>query len=211
MYLIYALKNKCNPKIYVGQTKHTLKQRWSYGNGYKDCTLIERAINKYGADNFYYEVITVCETQAVADYWEEFFINKFDARNTDVGYNVAIGGASGFTGLKHSEETRQKISVAKTGHCEANSGSFQTGSIPWHAGKIGVYSDEALSAMSNARKGKPPANKGVPRSKETKLKLSVANKGKKQTEETKKKRSESMKRTLRDKKLKSTILEDKDT
>jgi hypothetical protein len=141
---------------------------------------------------------------------EEFFINKFDARNTDVGYNVAIGGASGFTGLKHSEETKQKISVAKTGHCEANVGSFQNGSVPWHAGKTNVYSEEALQKMSNARKGKPPANKGVPRSEETKLKLSVANKGKKQTEETKNKRSESMKRTLQEKKLRSIILEDKD-
>ena len=47
--------------------------------------------------------------------------------------------------------------------------------------------------MSEALKGKPSWNKGIPHTEESKLKISVANKGKKRSEEVKRKLSESHK------------------
>ena len=61
-------------------------------------------------------------------------------------------------------------------------------------GRGGVPSEETRRKLSEANKGKPAHNKGVPMSEEQKRKLSEINKGKHHTEETKKKMSESAKR-----------------
>jgi predicted GIY-YIG superfamily endonuclease len=47
-YTIYMHKNKINGKIYIGQTRTSVNDRWQDGKGYKGCTLFDRAINKYG-------------------------------------------------------------------------------------------------------------------------------------------------------------------
>lgn len=68
MIIIYNLKNKINDKSYIGQTSRPLKQRWARGEGYKACLRIGYAIQKYGKDNFYYDVLLVCHTQEIANY-----------------------------------------------------------------------------------------------------------------------------------------------
>ena len=87
-------------------------------------------------------------------------------------------------GKKRTNETKQRISVAKKG-C-----------IPWNKGKTGVYSEETKKKWSKIRKGKSTWNKGIPCSDEVKHKISDANKGKKKpcTEEHKKKQSEASKK-----------------
>ena len=55
-YTIYCHLNKINNKRYIGQTKQSVYKRWGKnGSEYtRKCpdTLIARAINKYGWDNF---------------------------------------------------------------------------------------------------------------------------------------------------------------
>lgn len=46
------------------------------------------------------------------------------------------------------------------------------GRIPWNKGKTGVYSQQSLQKMSDAKKGKPSGRKGQPVSEVTKRKLS---------------------------------------
>ena len=89
--------------------------------------------------------------------------------------NMTFGG-EGVSGIKHSEETKRKISEALKG--ENN---------PMH-GKKGMYhlSEEAKLKLSEAHKGKKL-------SEEHKLKISKARKGTKRSEETKRKMSEAMK------------------
>lgn len=105
--VIYLLKNVINSKVYVGQTWRPLSKRFS--EGYRHSHHIKSAINKYGKDNFYYVVLTVCHTQQIADYWEKYFIVKYDSINN--GYNLREGGSNG----KLSEETKRKISKAQSG------------------------------------------------------------------------------------------------
>ena len=76
-----------------------------------------------------------------------------------------------------SDEWHENLSNAIKNQ-EENSGRFQKGSNPWHKGKTGVYSEEALEKMSKAKKGKPSPRKGVKLSKETKEKLSNSHKNK---------------------------------
>lgn len=113
MIIIYRLLNTINNKGYVGQTSRSLKDRWDSGHGYLGCTYINNAINKYGSINFYYDILMVIENddQIVADYWEEYYINIFDYRNMNRGYNLREGGAGGHL----ADETKQKISSAKIG------------------------------------------------------------------------------------------------
>ena len=56
---------------------------------------------------------------------------------------------------------------------------------PWNKGKTGVYAEEALKKMSDAHKRKIPWNKGIPRSDETKQKISKTKRGTKVSEKTK--------------------------
>ena len=42
-----------NGKLYIGQTKVSLNKRFKYGEGYKGCPLIYKAIKKY-SKLFYY-------------------------------------------------------------------------------------------------------------------------------------------------------------
>lgn len=90
---IYIIRNTINSKVYIGQTKTTIEQRWQehlrhakYGD-----QVINRAMRKYGIDKFYIETLEIC-TLDVLDYREVFYIDLYDSTNKLKGYNVSIGG-----------------------------------------------------------------------------------------------------------------------
>lgn len=90
---IYKITNKLNNKIYIGQSVN-IKRRWQehiYDN--RKNSLIHLAIQKYGKDNFDFEVIELCE-QKELDTKEQYWINYY--QSFDKGYNLTRGGNSGF-------------------------------------------------------------------------------------------------------------------
>lgn len=104
---IYLLTNIVNGKIYIGQTWLPLHIRMGKeGSNYKNSLYLYGAIQKHGADKFQYEILVQCRDQESADYLEEYFINQYDSRNHQIGYNLKEGGSAG----RHSDETRKKIS-----------------------------------------------------------------------------------------------------
>jgi group I intron endonuclease len=109
--IIYLLTNSINGKVYVGQTWYALSERWRNGSGYRQCPHLQNAITKYGDQNFGYRILTVCGTNETADYWEDYFIEKYDSRNPDKGYNLRGGGSTG----KVAETTKKKLSEALSG------------------------------------------------------------------------------------------------
>lgn len=91
MKAIYKIENKINHKIYIGQSKNPQKrfeQHCSRVPQYK--SLIYDAIQKYGKENFSFEVIGWFE-----DYneKEKFYIQYYQSLVPN-GYNIAIGGKS---------------------------------------------------------------------------------------------------------------------
>lgn len=96
---IYIIKNRINDKIYIGQTVNP-KQRWAQ---YKSAVLktpnaqlITKAMNKYGIDNFWMEVIE----SSVENYNErEQYWIKFYNSITPNGYNMADGGDGSGNGI----------------------------------------------------------------------------------------------------------------
>jgi len=82
-----------NGKLYIGQTKVSLNKRFKYGEGYKGCPLIYRAIKKYGWDSITTEIIqNNISSSEEANMLEEYYINYYDSRNPTKGYNLAPGG-----------------------------------------------------------------------------------------------------------------------
>ena len=90
---IYIIKNTINSKVYIGQTRTSVEQRWKehlrhaqYGD-----QLINRAMKKYGIDKFYIETLEICSIE-VLNYREMYYIDLFDSTDKSKGYNVSIGG-----------------------------------------------------------------------------------------------------------------------
>lgn len=93
-YKVYVYTNKTNGKKYVGQTMRTLKERSGKGGcEYKNCKRFWNAINKYGWDNFYPEIIADNLTQEEADKVEIESIKKYKTCDDRYGYNIRHGGS----------------------------------------------------------------------------------------------------------------------
>ena len=69
-------------------------------------------------------------------------------------------------GIPMREETRKKLREVRKGKQYSPKTEFKKGHIPWHKGKKGIYSQEQLKRMSEARKGTPAWNKGISPTKE---------------------------------------------
>lgn len=171
--LIYKVTNLINNKIYIGQTWETLTARlMKHKSRSSNCIKLYYAMNKYGRNNFQIELITICHTQKIADYWEQYFIIKFNSIKN--GYNILFGGKTGSRkGIKHTEETKQKMSNAKRGKP-----SLLKGKVGCMKGK--KHTEEAKENMSKAKKLSPYTGKsmlGKHHSEESKRKSSISNMG----------------------------------
>lgn len=114
-YCVYMHRNIINNKVYVGQTGTAVEDRWQNGKGYKGCTLFERAINKYGWDNFEHTILEDNLTRQEVGIAENKFITLYDSTNPEKGYNISTGGESGHVGVKMSDEARKRMSKARKG------------------------------------------------------------------------------------------------
>lgn len=116
-------------RVYIGQTCRKPEYRWNNGDGYKECTLFFKAINKYGWENIKHEILYDHLDQLNANLIEEDLIYYYKSMN--MSYNLQNGGdnKSGWhktpeaiektrqvwIGRKHSEESKEKIRLAKLG------------------------------------------------------------------------------------------------
>jgi group I intron endonuclease len=163
---IYTITNKLNNKIYIGQTiQKNPRSRWrnhvyeAKHNKETQC-VVDKAIAKYGTENFEFLVIEAHSTSEELNqaeiYWIEHLRNALGKENV---YNLLDGGQNG----KHSEETRKKMSE--------NSPKYWLGkNLPddmkekiAHGNKGKVISEEAKQKSSATQKGRPSPHKGKPK------------------------------------------------
>ena len=96
---IYIIKNKFNSKVYIGQTVNPT-QRWSqYKSAAQkkpEAQLITKAMNKYGFDNFWMEILE----SGVENYdeREKYWIQYYNSLAPN-GYNLAEGGEGTGSGI----------------------------------------------------------------------------------------------------------------
>ena len=156
IYTIYKSTNKITGKSYIGFDKNwPSRKKGHQSRAKKNCNYkFYNAINKYGWDNFEWEIIYQSK-----DYdhtyktMESYFIEQYDSYKN--GYNMTKGG-DGVNGVKNAGAPK--------------------GRIPWNKGKKGLQkvTEETKQKMreSSALKGKPAHNKGIPMSDEAKAKAS---------------------------------------
>lgn len=90
-YVIYKYTSKTSGKGYIGQTKD-LKTRQKYHQlPSSGCTYFKHAIQKYGWNDFYLEIIYQNLTEQEANRLEELTIAEHHTR-TPHGYNILPGG-----------------------------------------------------------------------------------------------------------------------
>lgn len=131
MKAIYKLTNKINNKFYIGKTTQTLEKRFrehiynariwekdeQSGKPHKRKSRLYPAMNKYGYENFELSLVETLEEDADIDAVEQAWIERLDATNDKIGYNISPGGLGGplFAGHHHSLETKKKLSAISKG------------------------------------------------------------------------------------------------
>jgi len=204
MHYLYKITDNLNNKVYIGQSnKETERWRQHKYLARQDEPIqyIQRAIKKYGVENFTYEVIAMCLTQEDADWTETELIKQYDSQNKEFGYNIAPGGDHSWNaglpseqqpmyGKHHTEESRKKISESNIGkempphtdEWKQNMSKIMVGRISPMLGK--KQSDFFKQTMSKINTGNTYCL-GKKLSDETKSKISIGNLGKTLSEETK--------------------------
>lgn len=172
-----------NGKVYIGITSMKPNRRWDKGRGYNNQPLMKRAINKYGWDNVVHEILFSNLSKEEAERTEIELISIYQSNNSTFGYNIENGGnATGkmsektkrkisefnktrlgnknsFYGKHHTEETKRKISEAKTG-------------IAGHP-----HTEESRKKISESKKGANNHMYGKCHSEKTKKKMSESHRG----------------------------------
>lgn len=86
---IYKTTNLINGKFYIGQKKSNKFLHEKYlGSGVR----LQSAIKHYGENNFTVDMIDYADSKDELDRKEIYWIEKLDARNLDIAYNLSKGG-----------------------------------------------------------------------------------------------------------------------
>ncbi len=110
---IYMIMNLVNGKFYIGSS-YNINNRW---NDHKSCLRInnhpskylQRAYNKYGKDNFIYEVLENCPENNLIER-EQYWMDFHKIYLPENGYNISPT-AGKTTGYKHTQESKEKVTI----------------------------------------------------------------------------------------------------
>lgn len=138
--IIYKMTNKVNGKVYIGQTTRRLDERTKEHIRHNKM-IVDKAIQKYGIENFTVEQIDLAENINELNQKEMYWIERYDCI-TPKGYNQCYGGDN-TCGYHHKEESKQKMSIKKSQKYIGEGNPFYNK----------THSEESRKKMSEARKG----------------------------------------------------------
>lgn len=210
---IYMILNLVTEMYYIGQAinfdKRFWKHKYELNKNVHTNLHLQNAWNKYGEANFKFCILEIVYDKFQLTTREQFWLDRSKCYERNIGYNLLCNAESRL-GLKHTEETKKKLSILGKGvkrsvETRAKMSAWQVGlkhsekrkiaNSNGHKGK--VISEETKRKLSIACKGKKlteehkqillKCNTGRKMSEETKLKISIAKLGKMYSEETKQK------------------------
>jgi group I intron endonuclease len=120
---IYKITNIINNKCYIGQTKNFKKRKQGHirelNKNKHGNSLLQRSWNKYGKENFIFEIIDYCYgtyKQDILDLEYEWKI-FYNVWNRECGFNIAKrdNGGDNWTNHPNQKEWGRKISIAIKG------------------------------------------------------------------------------------------------
>lgn len=190
-YCVYMHVNKINQKKYIGLTSQAPSKRWGKnGSGYRynKQPAFNRAIEKYGWDNFEHIVLFEGLSKEDACEKEIEYIEKYKTQEPEFGYNIQAGGELGNLGIKFSDEAKKKISDAHKGKKLSEEHKKKISeSCKGH--KPGVFTEDGLRRLREFNTGKT-----IPE--ETREKISKSLTGIKRSPETLQKRKDHSSRNV---------------
>ncbi len=98
-WTVYCHVHDESGRLYVGLTRLTMMKRWNQhlqnarNKSGKGCHHFWNAIRKYGKDAFSHHILSICHDVNQGNLVEEVWIELFDTRNPEKGFNLARGGA----------------------------------------------------------------------------------------------------------------------
>lgn len=177
---VYKITNIINGDIYIGSTVNShirfRVHKRSLLQGKHHSGHLQNAYNIYGIENFVYSIVECCSEEKIRER-EQYYINILKPR-----YNIQPTVGSSL-GLKHTEETKLKISKANKGRILTQE---HKDNIKKNHGKV-IYTDELRKKFSVLFKGRKKSKETIEKMKlckqnisdETRKKLSIASKGRK--------------------------------
>lgn len=180
-YYVYLTINLINNKKYIGEHYGELDDDY-LGSG----TLIQRAINKYGRENFKKEILYISQTQEENFQKEKEFIKAFNACKDSNFYNIHEGGSGGNTIAGWTEEQKRQyselLSKKYSGEGNPRYGVHLTEEtkrkISQNKDTSYMKTEEYRKNMSKAISGEKNGMYGKHHTEESKLKMSINSKGK---------------------------------
>ncbi len=179
-HTVYKTTNRVNGKYYFGVHKTTNPHDSYLGSGLR----LRNAIKKYGAANFCKDVLFIHLDAESAFDKERELVEVF--RADPLCMNIREGGTGGFdyinsTGLNamNQPELRRRVGESRKGVprpasvCEAVAKANQLRSGWSHSAKVRKQIAES-NKRTKALKPQKAWNKGIPRSEETKRRISIA-------------------------------------
>lgn len=129
---IYLTENLVNGKKYVGQHRSNIFHEWYHGSGRK----IVQAIKKYGKENFKTEIIEWCYSREELDAQEIYWIDFYDAQESDEFYNIAACGNEADSYTYNDPEVQARLSKSRSEHASgSNNPMFGLHPEPWNKGR----------------------------------------------------------------------------
>lgn len=120
---IYKTTNIVNGKIYIGQKKSNkyLGNKYLGSGKYLKC-----AIRHYGDNCFVVSLIATANSKDELDNLEKYYIQKFNANDHEIGYNIALGAVGGDTYTHLSDADKQKRNEHYSMSRKANTNVYVT-------------------------------------------------------------------------------------
>lgn len=97
---VYLIRNKINNKVYIGQTRRSITQRWwdhisQAFDPNKKHFYFHKAIDKYGKENFTIEEKYRAYSREELNEKEKYYIKIYRSTDSRYGYNLTEGGEHG--------------------------------------------------------------------------------------------------------------------
>lgn len=225
---IYKIRNLINNDIYIGQSINLGNRKQEHFNRLKGNRHINKhlqsAFNKYGEENFVFETLLYCEPfeltyyeQKLVDKWRPIYNKCLECVDSQKGLKrtkeskikmslAKQGKVSSFKGMHHSEEAKEKLRIASTGHIHTEEQKIKIGL----SNKDRIISEETRQRMLKAKSNISKETRlkislarrrsfGIPMPERTRLAIAKANTGSHRSEESKLKMSIAAKKREADK------------
>ena len=121
---VYKITNKINGKFYIGSsiniTDRELRHKSDLSCGTHHSEHLQRAYDKYGKENFKFEILELCNEEDVVKR-EQYYLDKLKPYDYNVGYNISKKASFPYVGRgerhwnygKYGEQNAKSVKVVQ--------------------------------------------------------------------------------------------------